>query len=68
MPSFVTVTIRCSAPGCDKVKGETNHWFRWYTEDRKIVFDRWQDGDEHIVGVQPLCGQACAQKVLSTWS
>ena len=65
--SYVSLTIRCSGPTCQRIKGESNHWYKVWEDEGKITFTTWKQGDEKVVGIRPLCGQACAQMVLSEY-
>jgi hypothetical protein len=72
---YTVQTVRCAGPGCSNVRREANHWFVCALADSGSV---WADGkvfvcfpfdvrrelDEHD---QPVCGQACAQRLFESW-
>lgn len=62
-PHLVT-TVKCAGPGCANVRRESNHWFLITIElgtfiCRPFSFTINLQGDD-----KPVCGQACAQKLL----
>jgi hypothetical protein len=71
-------TFRCDGPGCDKVKGDSNHWFRAVVcpglfavmEHDNIRMGARLLGitDKHGIGMSRLlhlCSENCAAKAMS---
>jgi hypothetical protein len=63
-------TFRCDGPGCDKVKGQSNHWFivrRALGEFHLWAWDAPQQPPV-MTGIRPehYCSELCAAKALSS--
>jgi len=63
----VRTVITCAMPNCGHEKQSTNHWIMAEVYGRTgLYFHSWdQDYFELTSGVQPLCGDECAHKLLS---
>jgi len=72
-PYLVPATVRCAGPNCQKVKGETNHWFTVApntTTDGPYssILTVWRGAQavyELDSSFLPVCGEECLQKVIS---
>jgi|HubBroStandDraft_4_1064222.scaffolds.fasta_scaffold08768_2 hypothetical protein len=61
-------TFRCDGPGCDKVKGDSNHWFRIRMTPSEFHLRAWDaEPIAYLMGVAELhaCSEGCATKLLS---
>lgn len=61
-PHLVT-TVKCAA-GCTNVRREANHWFVITTEQHRFICRPYLSATSLRVADEPVCGQACAQKLL----
>lgn len=54
---------------CEKLKGESNHWWLFWTKSEAgfFRFSTWDDVSAEKEGVEHICGQACAGKALAKW-
>jgi len=67
-PYMVPATVRCAAPGCKNVRGENNHWFVLLPETDQKLFEMFRYAESLVRNfprAMPLCGEACALKVMS---
>jgi hypothetical protein len=67
---YISMSIRCAGPNCDHVKQTTNHWILMEIHNSHgptISFGTWSDIDARQDGVLPLCGDACAIKMMQKW-
>jgi hypothetical protein len=53
---------------CDKLKGDSNHWFLRYTfAAAHFWLIPWDDGKAASDDHEHICGQECAAKALAKW-
>lgn len=64
-PHLVT-TVKCAAPGCTNVRREANHWFVISIEQRFTCRPYSAAGGLRSTD-EPVCGQACAQKLFERY-
>ena len=62
-------TINCDAPGCQQVKGDSNHWFTVYHNGVGEVVIAIMDDDINATVIasdiiKDFCGEACLIKGL----
>lgn len=63
---FVQMTVTCSV--CGKVRGEANHYFRFYpptAEEKTILIVRLGDSYQGSTLWQPACGAGCVTVLVS---
>jgi hypothetical protein len=60
----LVVTVKCAAPGCANVRRDSNHWFAINIVPGKFLCRPYISTARLRPKDQPVCGQACAQKLL----
>lgn len=60
----LVITVKCAAPGCANVRREANHWFVITTEQQHFICRPYLSATSLRLADEPVCGQACAQKLL----
>jgi len=61
-------TINCDAPGCQEIKGDSNHWFSVYYDKTEEVVKIGALNDEYSGDdLRDFCGEACLIKGLPTF-
>jgi hypothetical protein len=61
-PHLIT-TVKCAGPGCANVRRESNHWFLLTFKEDKFICRPYLPAYGLRQSDQPVCGQACAQKL-----
>lgn len=67
---FVRPQYHCAGPKCEQIKKSGNHWFViWEHDGAFTVFPLALRTypDAMLPTDQPVCGQACAQKLFEAW-
>lgn len=71
---YITLIVKCAAPGCGKTKGVTNHW--WVMIPQLAISPDLcgpyllpfsVDATRISPHALPLCGESCATKMLSKY-
>ena len=60
---YMVSTVRCAAPGCMNVRQQTNHWFVVSFDEFTFSCRPYAAGRELTISEEPVCGQACAQRL-----
>lgn len=60
----LVITIKCAGPGCANVRRESNHWFLITIELGTFICRPFSSTINLQDDDKPVCGQACAQKLL----
>jgi len=60
----VITTVKCAGPGCANVRRESNHWFLITVNHGRFMCRPYVSAQPLRRFDQPVCGQACAQKLL----
>lgn len=62
-------TYKCDHPGCEAVKGETNHWYAVYTDENRTSIITWAYFMEKAnpLGYSHFCGADHALQAVSRW-
>jgi len=58
------ITLKCAGPGCASVRRESNHWFLITIELGTFICRPFSSTTNLQDDDKPVCGQACAQKLL----
>src|SRR5258708_37171064 len=64
---YMVLTVRCAGAGCTNVRGHANHWFVTSVEEGVFVCRAYSSRISLREHDEPVCGQACAQKVFEKW-
>lgn len=60
----LVVTVKCAGPGCANIRRESNHWFLITIEPGTFICRPFSSTIDLQESDKPVCGQACAQKLL----
>jgi hypothetical protein len=60
----LVVTLKCAAPGCLNLRRDSSHWFVVAIAPGKFLCRPYISTRRLRPSDQPVCGQACAQKLL----
>ena len=60
----LVVTVKCAGPGCANIRRESNHWFLITLEPEIFICRPFSSTINLQDDDKPVCGQACAQKLL----
>lgn len=58
------ITVKCAGPGCANIHRESNHWFLVTIEPATFICRPFSSAIDLQEADKPVCGQACAQKLL----
>ena len=64
---FIVLTVKCAGAGCANVRGHANHWFVTSVEEGVFICRVYSSQISLREHDEPVCGQACAQKVFERW-
>lgn len=64
---FLVTTVKCAAPGCTNIRGKTNHWFVALINQHRFVCRPYLPVTSLGPADEPVCGQACAQKIFERY-
>jgi hypothetical protein len=54
--------IKCDGPGCEQIRGASNHWFWCYSEDGFVRTGPFNGVAEAMAISKHFCGLACLTK------
>lgn len=60
----LVLTVKCAGPGCANIRRESNHWFLITVEPGTFICRPFSSTINLQGDDKPVCGQACAQKLL----
>lgn len=60
----LVMTVKCAGPGCANIRRESNHWFLITIEPGTFICRPFSSTTNLQDDDKPVCGQACAQKLL----
>jgi|GEM_PF-1567982 hypothetical protein len=63
----LVVTAKCAAPGCTNVHRDANHWFVTSIHQHRFVCRPYSPASALHLADEPVCGQACAQKLFEKY-
>lgn len=64
---YLIATVKCAAPGCGNVRRQVNHWFVVSFEQDSFACRPYFPGSDLSIAAEPVCGQACAQKLFERY-
>jgi hypothetical protein len=66
-PYIDQFSVHCAGPNCGHTKLSTNNWYtvRIFPESGELILDAWDEAIAAQDNSLPLCGEACAIRMVS---
>jgi hypothetical protein len=64
---YIVLTVKCAGAGCSNVRGRANHWFVTSVDEGVFVCRPYSAQISLREADEPVCGQACAQKIFERY-